>query len=905
VAQGGGGRRPLLQHSGERVVRQLRVFISRIRDLVRSRKSDQDLRAEIASHIEEATADYIRQGHSPEAARLAALRSFGGVAQTEEAHRDARSFRWLDQGVRDLRHAGRTLRRRPGFAAVAVLTLALAIGAVTALFTVLDGVVLRPLDYPDSDRIVAVINRYVDRRASQLTGGDEIDVAATPGAFDAIAYYYYSNGEMGVQLRDHAEFVGVRLVHPDFFRVFAVAPLAGRLFTHDDAQRSAIVCVGFAERNFGGPSGALGKPVFIENSAYEIVGVMPALMQFPARTEVWAAAPLEPQNRNRTGHNYRAVARLAPGVSVEGADARLTALAERLAIAFPVSNHGKTFVAVPLRDTLIADVRPTLLVLMGTVGLLLLIACANVANLMLAHGEARVREIAVRAALGASRRRLVGQMLVESLLLAAVSCGLGLLFAYAGTDALLRVGASYVPLPRLNDVHMDARVLGFSIAVALFTTVACGLAPAIRVSGVSVTDALNHAGTRGALGGGSAGMRSALVLAQIALSCMLAVDAGLLLRSLVRLTDTPLGFNREGVLVTYAHAPARGSPFDQSGLDNYLRAGRFFNDVLDDVRRLPDVIAAGAAMGLPTGQYDSNGSYAIQGRQTFGGDFRRLPSAGFRLASPRYFETLGIPVLRGREFDDGDTYDRPYVAIVSQSLAREQFGDESPLGYSIMCGFDQRDRWMTIVGVVGDVQQASPASPPAPELYMPLRQHPYAANEVQIVVRTRVAPESFVGTMRQMVRNMNPEIAMKFLTLDASVGNSIAAPRFRATLVSAFAALALLLALSGIYAVMSYTTAQRTAEFGLRVAIGARSADIVRLVLAGAGRLTIAGLVIGLLLAFVTSRLVAAMLFGVTTTDLGTYAGVIVIAMPLAAVAAAIPALRAARVDPLVALRSE
>src|SRR5262249_5722396 len=353
--------------------------------------------------------------------------------------------------------------------------------------------------------------------------------------------------------------------------------------------------------------------LFVENRSYDIVGVMPARMQLPARTDVWAAAPLEPPNRNRSGHNYRAVARLAPGVSIEGADARLSALAERLAVAFPVTNRGKTFLAIPLQDALVADVRTTLWVLLGAVGLLLLIACANVANLMLARGESRVREVAVRAALGASRRRLVGQMLVESLLLAVLSTGLGLVFAYLGTHALLTAGAAYVPLPRLQDVHLDARVLGFSIGVSLFTMIACGIFPAVRVSSLSVTDALNHAGNRSALGGRSARMRGVLVLAQIALSCMLAVDAGLLLRSFVRLTDTPLGFLHDGVLMTYAHMPARGSYFDQSGLDNYLRAGRFFDDLLERVRGLPNVAAAGAAMGLPTGQYDSNGSYAIEG----------------------------------------------------------------------------------------------------------------------------------------------------------------------------------------------------------------------------------------------------------------------------------------------------
>jgi putative ABC transport system permease protein len=805
--------------------------------------------------------------------------------------------------LQDVRYAIRGLRRSAAFTLVAVMTLALGIGAVTALFSVIDGVVLKPLGYPEAGRIVTVVNRYADRNSSNLTGGDEIDVRAEPGVFDAFAYYH--GGEMGVELADHAEFVGVRLVHPDFFHVFGVAPSSGRLFNPDDAQRSAIVSAGFGRRNFGSAAGALNRSVFIENRPYEIVGVMPDAMQFPANTDVWAADSLEPGNRNRTGHNYRAVARLAAGLPVAVANDRLSALAGRLAAAFPVSNSGKTFVAIPLRDNLVSQVRTTLYVLMGAVALVLLIACANVANLMLARGAVRVREVAVRTALGASRHHIIGQLLIESLVLAAIACGLGLLLAYAGTHALLRFGAQYVPLPRLNDVQMDWRVLIFSVGVSLLTTVAFGLAPAIQASRVSVKDALNQSGTRGSLGGRAIGMRSGLVVAQIALSCTLAVNAGLLFRSFVILTETPLGFQSAGILVMYAHAPARGSIFDKSGLDSYLQVGRLFDDVLTRLHHLPNVIAAGAAMGLPTGQYDSNGAYAVEGKQTFSGDFRPLPSAGFRLASPGYFDTLGIPVVRGRDFTEGDVYDRPFVAIISQSLARQTFGDENPLGHRVMCGLDQPDKWMTIVGVVGDVRQASPASQPGPDLYMPLRQHPYAANEVQVVVRGRVPPESLIGTVQQIVRSVNPEVAMKFTTLEASVNNSIAAPRFRATLVSMFASLALLLALTGIYAVMSYTTAQRTAEFGLRMAIGAQAGDVVRLVLAGAGRLTVAGVAVGLLLALATSRVVATMLFGVTNTDLATYGGVLLVAMPLVIAAAAIPALRAARVDPLLALKSE
>jgi putative ABC transport system permease protein len=406
---------------------------------------------------------------------------------------------------------------------------------------VVDGVLLKPLGYSEADRIVAIVNRYAGRTGiSNLPGGDLIDIAAEPGVFDAISYYV--GGEMGVQLADRAEFVGARIVHPDFFRIFGVSPIAGRPFTRDDAQRAAVVSAGFANRNFGGVAAALGKSVFIENRSYEIVGVMPVAMQFPANNEVWAAGPLLPENRNRTGHNYRTVAKLAGGLSIEAANGRLAALAERLATAFPVSNRGKSFEAIALRDNLVSQVRQTLYVLMGAVALVLLIACANVANLMLARGASRSREVAVRAALGASSRVIARQLLVESLVLSTIACGVGLLVAYGGTTALLRVGAQYVPLPRLADVHMDWRVLAFSAAMAIATTIAFGLAPAVHASRVSVTGALAE-GARGQVGSRSSRLRSGLVVAQIALSYVLAINAGLLFRSFASLADTPLGFD--------------------------------------------------------------------------------------------------------------------------------------------------------------------------------------------------------------------------------------------------------------------------------------------------------------------------------------------------------------------------
>ena len=880
----------------------LRRFVFRLRDFLLPGRADAELDREVAAHLALLEDDYVRRGMSPDDARRAAQRAFGGLDQAKERQRDERSVMALDDLRRDFRHAARTLRRAPAFTATIVMTLAVGIGANTAMFSVIDGVVLKPLAYPDPDRIVAVQNLWIDtgKTSTNLAGGDWIDISARTDTFDAFAHY--QPGDMGVRVGDRAEMVPGARVHPDFFRAFGIAPAAGRLFTPDDAERAAVVSAGFAERRFGGAAGAVGQTLVIGSTPHEIVGVAPVVMRFPEETDVWAAAVREPRNRNRSGHNYRTVARLAPGVPLETANARLEALGRQLGQAFPDSNKRKTFTATSLRDVLVGRVRGTLVVILGAVALVLLIACANVANLILARATGRTRELAVRAALGARRRHIVGQLLAESLVLAFLAGLAGLLLSHVLLRVLLAVGSRYLPLPRLDAIGTDWRVLAFTGAVSVITAVAFGLIPALQASRPDVSDALGQSGARGTLGGGPTRLRNGLVVAQIALSVMLAVNAGLLLRSFRALTDVPLGFRTDGVLVAYASAPARGSIFDKSGLDDHLKVGQRYEELFARLRALPGALDAAGAMGLPTGAYDSNGSYAVEGKHTFGGDFRRLPSAGFRLAGPRYFKTMGIPVLKGREFEDGDLYDRPFVAVISESMARQSFPGEDPLGQRIQCGFDS-DQWMTIVGVVGDVRQASPAATPGPELYMPLRQHPYTSSRLQVVVRTSVDPESLIPAVRDAVRATSPDVAMKFTTLRASVDGSIAAPRFRMVLVSAFATLALLLAVAGMYAVMSYRTSQRTSEFGLRMALGARAGEMVRLVLGGAARLTVVGLVAGLVLAAATSRVIATMLFGVQPLDARAYAGVLLLSVPMILLAAMVPALRAARVDPMVALR--
>jgi putative ABC transport system permease protein len=794
----------------------------------------------------------------------------------------------------DLRYTLRTLKNTPSFAAIAVLTLALGIGANTAMFSVLDGVLLQPLDYPHAPAIVQLNTAQRGRQFPRVTGPDFADIRSGTPALEEVAFYY--GGEMGVQMTGRAEFVGTFLVTPNFFSVFGVAPAFGRAFEPDDARRGAIVSLPFAQRNFGSGPAALGQTLHMEAVAYDIVGVVPASFRFPLSSEaqVWLATSPQPSNTSRTAYNYRAVALLKSGVSLDAANAQLHTIGERLEAAYPDANKGKTFVAVALQEQLVGPVRTTLYFLMGAVSLVLLIACANVANLLLARAISRQREMAVRAALGASRTALVRQLLIESGVIAGAGCALGLLLAFAGTRALVRASAQQAGLPRLADIQVNWTVFAFAVGVSITASFLFGLSPAWQAGNVDVNDALKQAG-RGVTGS-SGRLRNALVVVQVALSFALAISAALMFRSFLALTTVDLGFRTQGMLVMYAHDPART-------LDDFLRAGRLLETAVEQLQQMPGVIQAAGAMGVPTGQYGSNGGYVVDG-QDFHQGTGSLAQATFSLSGPRYFSTMGIPLRRGRDFNSGDSYDHPFVAIISEALARQSFAGQDPIGHTIMCGLDS-PKWMTVVGVVADTRQDSPASPAGPTLYMPLLQHPYHANELQVVMRTAVSPAALIEPVRGKMRSLSPETATKFTTMEAMLSNSVATPRLRMMLVGVFAGLALLLAMAGMYGVMTYLAIERIPEFGVRMALGASPRHVLGLVLGRAARLAALGMAMGLAIALSAARVMNTMLFGVKATDAITYAGVLLAVTPIVVLAAAIPAWRAARANPVVALRNE
>jgi putative ABC transport system permease protein len=797
----------------------------------------------------------------------------------------------------ELRYALRTLKNNPSFAAIAVLTLALGIGANTAMFSVVNGVLLRPLDYPNASRLVQLktFDVRTGRAFPKLSGPDFADIQSGASALEQANYYW--GGEVGVQMADHAEFAATYMVTPNFFSVFDVVPAFGRGFEMSDAKRSAVVGLPFAERNFGSGAAALGRTIHMESVAYEIVGVMPASFRFPGETQVWLAAspqPEKPWGVSRSSYNYRAVALLRQDTSVETANTQLQTVGTRLQKAFPDENKDKSFLAVPLQEQLVGPVRATLYFLMGAVSLVLMIACANVANLLLARATARQREMAVRAALGATRMTIVRQLLVESGVIALAGGAMGLLLAFAGTRVLTHATARQIGLPRLADIQVNWMVFAFAIGASLLSSFLFGLSPAWQSAKVDLNNALKQSGRGFAASSGR--LRNALVVAQVALSFALAIGAGLLFRSFLALNSVELGYRTQGLLVMYAHDPAHTR-------DDYLQAARLFDNAVGQMKQIPGVTSAAGAMGMPMGQYGSNGAYVVDGE-----DFRphvtNGAQANFSLSGPGYFSTMGVPMLSGRDFNSGDGNDHPFVAIISESLARQSFPGKNPIGHIIKWGLDGTT-WMTVVGVVADVRQDSPADTPRATVYAPLLQHPYYANEVQVVMRTAVSPTSLIDAVRGKMHSLSPGAATKFTTMEAMVSDSIATPRLRMMLAGLFAGLALLLAMAGMYGVMSYVTTQRIPEFGVRVALGASPRNVLMLVLRRAAQMAVLGVAAGLALAFSAARVMNSMLFGLKATDAITYAAVLLAVTPIVVLAAAIPAWRAARVDPVVALRHE
>ncbi len=870
------------------------AFKKRLRSYFRGSVVERELDDELRFHLDQHVRELIERGVAPRDARTAALQAFGGVEQVKESVRDTWHIRLVRDLAQDLRYAARTLRQAPTFTIVAALTIALGVGATTAIFSVVDGVLLKPLNFPESERVVRLLTHWTKTGSNggNLAGGDLVEVRDHAGVFQAFSRF--NGDETAVRIADRTELVGTWSVNTQFFHVFGVQPAAGRWFRKDDVSKAAVTSLGLATQRFGSARAALGRTVVVDTTVYQIVGVMPAGFHFPQLAEIWLAASDQPGNMNHSGHNYPVVARLARGVTRETADAAMATVSRRLAQSFHDSNKDKTLIAMPLQEYLVGPTRSTLYLLLGAVALLFLIACANVANLLLARATVRSREMALRAALGADRWRIVRQLVVESLLLAAIGGTAGLALAYLGTSSLVRLAP--IDLPRLDEIGVDRTVLAFSAMISMVSSLVFGLVPAWQASKVDLRERLVVGGTHGSIGATSNRVRNGLAVGEIALAVVLAVGGGVLFRSFIALSTTDLGYRTTNVMLVKANAPtADGIPAARKTVARYER-------LFPALASIPGVESVSATVGWPMGMYLANGSFAVEGRHTFAPG-QDLPYANFRLASPGYFKTMGIPLKRGRDFTDRDGYHDPFVVIVSEALVREVFPNQDPLGHRIQCGYDSMN-YMTVVGVVGDIRE-NPGTAPAGELFMPVAQHPLPATQVALVIRSAVPPSALVESVRDRIRKSDPEVATKFTGLAALAADSVSASRFRTWLVGTFAGLALLLAVAGVYGLLTYLTAQRTPELGVRMALGAGRGRVIGLVLSRAAMIAAAGLGVGVVLSLFSSRALTTMVFGLEAVDPLTYVVVPGVIFVITIAAAAVPAWRASRIDPLSVLREQ
>ena len=817
----------------------------------------------------------------------------------------------MDSFLRDLGLAVRRMARAPGFSIVAVSTLALGIGAATAIFSVVNGVLLRPLPYPEPERLMRVWQLGSDGGRMAVSAPNFEDLQAQSRSFRALAQY----GRGGV-----ASVVGgtepTRALHSsvsrDFFAVLQVPPLLGRGFSPEEQReagsRAVVVSHGFWQRQLGGDPGAVGRALTFQNGVYTIVGVMPAEFDFPAGTELWTPSELQPRLPSRTAHNWSVIGRLKDGVTTEQARADVSSVARRLKEQYGDDTWMADATVVPLHEEIVGRVRPALLILLGAAGLLLLIACANVTNLLLAQAASRQRELAVRLALGAGRRRLVQQFLTESLALALAGGALGVALAMWGVDLLLALEPGR--LPRVSEIRVDWMVLAFALGVSIASAAVLGLIAALRASDADVRGSL--ADSQRTLSGGLSGrrVRGVLVASQIALTLVLLVGAGLLARSFLLLLAVDPGFRTSGaVTMSLSLSPV------QNEADG-ARVSSFHSALIARLAAIPGVTHVGAVNDFPLSAGGSNGTFLILSRPdevTTFDDYRRLGdvtertgSAEYRTATSGYFRAMDIPLLMGRLFDERDAAGSQHVAVISESLARTRWPDEDPIGKLIQFGNMDGDlRPFTIIGIVGDVRDLGLESEPRPTFYGNAIQRVAASTRMTYVMQSAAAPAPLIASAQRIVRDMAPEVPPRFRTLDEIFAGSLASRTFSLTLLGVIGATALLLAVMGIYSVMAYAVVQRTPEIGIRMALGAQSADVVRMVVAGGAWLIVVGLAVGLIVALAATRLLASLLFGVTPLDVATFGAVSMVLAAAALLASYIPARRATRVDPLAALRSE
>jgi len=880
---------------------RLRGWFSRLIGLFQKKRRDAEMSEEIRQHLEGLIERNLAAGMSSDEARNAALRQFGGLEQIKEIAREQRVWIWPEQVWQDVRFGFRMLVKNPGFTIVAVIALALGIGANSAIFSVINTVLLRPLPYKYPDRLVMVweeathqgFPRNTPAVANYIDWRDQNHVFEDMAAIAPQSFNLTGVGE--------PERIDGRRVSASLFHLLGVEPQLGRAFLREEdkagANRVVIMSHGLWQRRFGADRSIIGRAVMLNGESYTVAGVMPPTFQFPSREDqLWVPIAFTPKEGTDRGNHYiEVVGRLKRGISLQQAQAEMNTIAARLQQQYPEFNTRIGAVVVPLHEHVVGNIKPALLVLLGAVGFVLLISCANVANLLLARAAVRQKEIALRVALGASRSRLTRQFLAESVLLAGLGGVAGLLLSVAGIKLL----KGFIPetISQAQAITVDARVLIFTVAVSLVTGLIFGLAPAAQASNFNLNETLKEGGQESVSGSRGNRIRGLLVISEVAVSFILLIGAGLLINSFVRLRNVDPGFRTDHLLTMKVELP-------EVKYSDRARRSAFYTELVRRVETLPGVKSAAVASNLPLTYNGDSITISIEGRPDPPPDQR--PDVVTRVISPRYFATMGIQLLQGREFTERDRADSPGVVVISEKTARHFWPGENPIGKRLKPGSSGNRRpWLEIVGVVKDVRQIELTAEPKLQMYLPYEQADFFQPNA-LVVRTNIDPVSLAATVRKTVWDIDKDQPVSNISsMEQVLSESVARQRFSTLLLGIFATLALILAAVGIYGVMSYSVAQRTHEIGIRMALGAQRTDVLKLTLSQGLRLVLIGVIAGLAAAVMLTRVMSSLLFGVSATDPVTFATIVLVLMSAALLANYIPALRATKVDPMVALRYE
>jgi len=875
---------------------------------VRSTRMERDMDEEMRFHVEAHATELMKRGMTREKALRQARLEFGGLETAKAQCRDAVGVSFLETLMQDLRHSVRGMLRTPVFALTAVIVLALGIGATTAIFSVVDAVLLRPLAYRDSGRLVTIlmsgtgpvsVANYIDWR-------DQSRSFSTMGAAD-----YWSPNLTGVDSPEHI--TGLKVTQ-NLFPMLGIEPMLGRLFLEgedkDGADREVILSHRLWQRRFSSDPAVLGKPIVLDGNAFVIVGVMPPEFQFApfwaTKAELWVPNAFGARIHSRGGNSLRIFARLKDGVSLTQARAEIASITARLEQQFPGTN--RNVVVTPLKEKVVGSIETPLLVLLAAVGFVLLITCANVAHMLLARAATRQKEIAVRAALGARRGRLIRQFLTESILLGGVGGALGLLLAVLGTRALIALSPANIP--RVQTVSIDAHAALFLLAATILTSVGFGLVPALQASSVNVNDTLKEGGRGGTEGVQRNRLRSLLVVSEFALALMLLIGAGLMIRTFAALEAVDPGFNPHHVISMIVSVA--GSKEAEPGRREF-----FYRQLIERVRSLPGVEAAGAINHLPLAGDLWGWSFLVEGRpKPRPGE---APKAVYRMVTPGYFAAMRLPIVRGHDITDADNITAPGVVIINEQAARQYWPGEDPIGKRVSFDDDTTNptNWLTVIGIAKDAKQDNWTDKATPEAYLAAFQnHDYIGDSgteaskhmdyITLVARSVGDPAALASEMKQAAWSFDRNLAIsQVVTMDGVVAEANAQPRFEMMLLSIFAAVALVLAAVGIYGMISYSASQRTHEIGVRMSLGATRGDVLLLVVRQGIWLAVAGSAAGLTGSLLLSRLMGGLLYGVKPTDPVTFAAVAFGLAVVAMLACYIPARRAMRVDPMAALRYE